>query len=233
MLKNTLFGIQQQEKLDIRALAEQTIQSLVDKQMLIQPEAIYFATSIGKATFNANLNPQMALQMNRDLGENLSQGIVLSSHFHLLYNCVPLDVQVPNLDWNLFHNEYLKLTKEERSLIHAMGFPEGTIIQYILLPNNNKNSVKAQRLYVAFMLRQIWEQRPLWEVAQHFDVTRGWLQSTLQSAVSQSGSIVRFAERTPALWSLRSLLPEMVKVDGFTFSSLRMHAPRVDPTSGH
>jgi len=73
-------------------------------------------------------------------------------------------------------------------------------------------SVKAQRFYVAFMLRQIWEQRPLWEVAQHFDVPRGWLQSNLQSALAQASSIIRFAERTPSLWALRSLLPEMVKV---------------------
>lgn len=65
------------------------------------------------------------------------------------------------------------------------------------------------------MLRQIWEQRPLWEVAQHFDVPRGWLQSVLQSALSQASSIIRFAERTPSLWALRSLLPEMVKVCSF------------------
>ena len=62
------------------------------------------------------------------------------------------------------------------------------------------------------MLRQIWAQRPLWQVAQNFDVPRGWLQSVLQSALSQASSIIRFAERTPSLWALRSLLPEMVKV---------------------
>ncbi|CAK5009671.1 unnamed protein product [Meloidogyne enterolobii] len=93
-----------------------------------------------------------------------------------------------------------------------MGFTEGTIVQFILYASNKMNiSVKAQRFYVAFMLRQIWEQRPLWEVAQHFDVPRGWLQSNLQSALAQASSIIRFAERTPSLWALRSLLPEMIK----------------------
>ena len=65
----------------------------------------FFSTQIGIATFNANFNPQVALDINKDLSENLSQGIVLSSHFHLLYNCVQMDVEVTNLDWNLFHNE--------------------------------------------------------------------------------------------------------------------------------
>lgn len=50
------------------------------------------------------------------------------------------------------------------------------------------------RIYVVFMLRQIWNQKPLWEVARTFGVPRGWLQSMLQTAISQSSSIVRFAE---------------------------------------
>jgi hypothetical protein len=62
------------------------------------------------------------------------------------------------------------------------------------------------------MLRQIWAQIPLWEVAQNFDVPRGWLQTILQSALTQASSIIRFAERIPSLWALYSLLPEMVKV---------------------
>ncbi|KAF7633801.1 Helicase C-terminal domain-containing protein [Meloidogyne graminicola] len=213
VFKNSLFGIQKHDDIELRILTEKTLQSLLGNQMLIQPEVDhFFSTQIGMATFNANFNPQMALDINRDLSENLSQGIVLSSHFHLLYNCVQMDVEVIDLDWNLFHNEYLTLKKEERELLHLMGFSEGTIVQFILYSSNKMNiSVKAQRFYVAFMLRQIWEQRPLWEVAQHFDVPRGWLQSVLQSALSQASSIIRFAERTPSLWALRSLLPEMVK----------------------
>ncbi|KAL7077401.1 hypothetical protein ACQ4LE_003245 [Meloidogyne hapla] len=213
IFKKSLYGIQKRDDTELRILTEKTVQSLLANQMVLQPEVDhFFSTQIGIATFNANFNPQVALDINRDLSENLSQGIVLSSHFHLLYNCVQIDVEVQNLDWNLFHNEYLTLKKEERELLHLMGFTEGTIVQFILHSSNKMNtSAKAQRFYVAFMLRQIWEQRPLWEVAQHFDVPRGWLQSVLQSALSQASSIIRFAERTPSLWALRSLLPEMVK----------------------
>ncbi|CAK5008402.1 unnamed protein product [Meloidogyne enterolobii] len=213
IFKKSLYGIQKHDDTELRILTEKTVQSLLVNQMVLQPEVDhFFSTQIGIATFNANFNPQVALDINKDLSENLSQGIVLSSHFHLLYNCVQMDVEVSNLDWNLFHNEYLTLKKEERDLLHLMGFTEGTIVQFILYASNKMNiSVKAQRFYVAFMLRQIWEQRPLWEVAQHFDVPRGWLQSNLQSALAQASSIIRFAERTPSLWALRSLLPEMIK----------------------
>ena len=64
---------------------------------------------------------------------------------------------------------------------------------------------------VAFMLRRIWNKEPLWQVAKYFNVSRGWLQATLQSACTHSGAVTRFAERTPSLWALKSLLPEMVK----------------------
>lgn len=50
------------------------------------------------------------------------------------------------------------------------------------------------RLYIAFMMLRIWNQEPLWEIAERFTVPRGWLQSTLQATCSQAGSIARFAE---------------------------------------
>nr|CAD2160141.1 unnamed protein product [Meloidogyne enterolobii] len=166
IFKKSLYGIQKHDDTELRILTEKTVQSLLANQMVLQPEVDhFFSTQIGIATFNANFNPQVALDINKDLSENLSQGIVLSSHFHLLYNCVQMDVEVSNLDWNLFHNEYLTLKKEERDLLHLMGFTEGTIVQFILYASNKLNiSVKAQRFYVAFMLRQIWEQRPLWRL---------------------------------------------------------------------
>uniref|UniRef100_A0A183BID3 Helicase POLQ-like n=1 Tax=Globodera pallida TaxID=36090 RepID=A0A183BID3_GLOPA len=201
----SLFGVQHPDETELLSFVERTVQSLLSKKM-----DIFAATQIGSAAFNANLNPQMALDMCSDLGANLGQGIVLISHFHLLYNCVSLDVEV-QVDWNLFYNEYLGLSSEERQLIHSMGLSEATLIRHIHSHNQQKNASKGMRVYVVFMLRKIWNQKPLWEVARHFGVPRGWLQSVLQSAVCQSSSIVRFAERMPDLWALRSLLPQMVR----------------------
>ncbi|KAI3413771.1 hypothetical protein GPALN_011252 [Globodera pallida] len=207
----SLFGVQHPDETELLSFVERTVQSLLSKKMVVRQEVdIFAATQIGSAAFNANLNPQMALDMCSDLGANLGQGIVLISHFHLLYNCVSLDVEV-QVDWNLFYNEYLGLSSEERQLIHSMGLSEATLIRHIHSHNQQKNASKGMRVYVVFMLRKIWNQKPLWEVARHFGVPRGWLQSVLQSAVCQSSSIVRFAERMPDLWALRSLLPQMVR----------------------
>lgn len=50
------------------------------------------------------------------------------------------------------------------------------------------------RLYVTYMLHRIWKQESLVYVAEHFRVTRGWLQNVLQLTISQAASLARFAE---------------------------------------
>lgn len=63
-------------------------------------------TDDGSATFNANFEPAEALLLKDHLMEILNKGIVLSSHFHLLYAVVPSEVTI-NIDWNVFHSEVL------------------------------------------------------------------------------------------------------------------------------
>lgn len=50
------------------------------------------------------------MDINIQLIENLSQGIVLSSHLHLLYAVIPLDVNI-TIDWNTFYNEVISKKK--------------------------------------------------------------------------------------------------------------------------
>lgn len=50
ILKNTLFGIQTHDEVQIHKLTEKTVQSLLDKQMLIQPEIVNFLQSLPNHT---------------------------------------------------------------------------------------------------------------------------------------------------------------------------------------
>uniref|UniRef100_A0A914D2R3 Uncharacterized protein n=1 Tax=Acrobeloides nanus TaxID=290746 RepID=A0A914D2R3_9BILA len=105
----------------------------------------------------------------------------------------------------------MRLAKGERDLLGKMGLMEGAIIRLILCGKQLSTGEPAMRLYIAFMMLRIWNQEPLWEIAERFTVPRGWLQSTLQATCSQAGSIARFAERLPTLWPLKHLLPEVVQ----------------------
>ena len=50
------------------------------------------------------------------------------------------------------------------------------------------------RLYIAFILRCIWNQESHFDVARKFNVERGWLQLLLQNSVVQAGALARFSE---------------------------------------
>uniref|UniRef100_A0A914S693 Uncharacterized protein n=1 Tax=Parascaris equorum TaxID=6256 RepID=A0A914S693_PAREQ len=64
----------------------------------------YSVTSLGDAAFTANIPPIAALAINKSLLNNLSMGIVLSSHFHLIFTIIPFDIVV-DVDWNVFYDE--------------------------------------------------------------------------------------------------------------------------------
>lgn len=91
------------------------------------------STILGSATYAASLSPQEAEALSAGLQASLGQGLVLSSHFHLLYTIVPAggSFDLP-IDWNLFHNEYLALSSDERRILHQISLPEAAIIQLIL-----------------------------------------------------------------------------------------------------
>lgn len=86
------------------------------------------------------------------------------------------------------------LANGERDLLSKMGLDEAALISLIMSGKQLNVGEPAMRLYIAFMMQRIWNQEPLWEVADRFVVPRGWLQSTLQATCSQASSIARFAE---------------------------------------
>lgn len=88
----------------------------------------------------------------------------------------------------------MRLAKGERELLGKMDLEEGKLISLILSGKQLNTGEPAMRLYIAFMMQRIWNQEPLWEVAERFAVPRGWLQSALQSTCSQASSISRFSQ---------------------------------------
>jgi hypothetical protein len=63
------------------------------------------ATVQGTATFNANLNPSVAIDVNAALTQNLNRGLVFFSCFHLIFIVIPLDVQLnfsARVRWDIF-----------------------------------------------------------------------------------------------------------------------------------
>jgi hypothetical protein len=88
------------------------------------------------------------------------QGLVLCSHFHLLYTVVPAEVTVP-VDWNCFHAEYLSLAAEERRILHALSLPELAIVQLIVTGRRKVSLASACSLNLAIKVYNLYTRKIL------------------------------------------------------------------------
>ncbi|VDO68195.1 unnamed protein product [Haemonchus placei] len=195
----------------VRNVAMEAIAKLKEDGLLVEDdEAILSSSQLGSATFAANLSPLEAQRLSVDLTSSLNNGLVFSSHFHLLFTIAPYDAACP-VDWNLFHDLYTALSESEKKLLSSYGIPECVILQHIVKRKQLEAGEPAMRLYIGLLLQEIWKQQPHAVVADKFGVDRGWLQSTLQNAIAQAAAVAKFSEKIPSLWPLRLLLPELVQ----------------------
>uniref|UniRef100_A0A1I7UJX4 Helicase POLQ-like n=1 Tax=Caenorhabditis tropicalis TaxID=1561998 RepID=A0A1I7UJX4_9PELO len=167
-------------------------------------------SDLGNAVFNAGFAPDEATRLHADLLSSLNQGVIFSSHFHLLFIITPYE-HMCNINWDLFLLMYNALPKSERKLLSECGLQEKFILEAIITRVDLEAGTPRMRLYIALMLQKIWNHEPMYAVAERFGVEKGWLQATLQASISQAASIAKFSEKITTMWPLRKLLPELVQ----------------------
>ncbi|VIO90552.1 Type III restriction enzyme, res subunit family protein [Brugia malayi] len=208
LVQQTLFGIQNSGS---EKLLREMLEYLINHDLVsVDGNGNYSASLFGMAVFSAPLSPLVARQMCTLLSNNIKEGIVLSSHFHLLFMMVPFDISV-DIDWNIFYEEYKALPRSEQALLARLGVNDKQLVRcFIDQPKLNEGE-SPLRLYISFMLHRLWKQETFFDVAERFHVSRGWLQNVLQATCSQASSITRFSEKLPSFWSLKNLLPDLVQ----------------------
>ncbi|KAI1722410.1 DEAD/DEAH box helicase domain-containing protein [Ditylenchus destructor] len=220
ILKKTLYGIQSQNQSqnqsDITFKIDEVLERLRSKEMIeIKSGGILQTTEKGLATFSSNMSPDDALDMDNLLLKNMSSGLVLHSCFHLIFMVIPIDSRLgysSKVDWDLFFEQLTQLSPGELALMEKMGMSIGEIgrlIGKIVQPDPKSERLRA---YIAFMLYEMLKGKTLWDVSQTFGISRGALQATLQDVLANTSSVLRYAEKIQALWPLKAMLPEFLKL---------------------
>uniref|UniRef100_A0A0N4ZRX6 Helicase POLQ-like n=1 Tax=Parastrongyloides trichosuri TaxID=131310 RepID=A0A0N4ZRX6_PARTI len=203
----TLHGIQNNDS--IMTLASNALNNLQGKKMIEVKNEKFIKTFLGEATFAANFSPDCAELLNGNLLQDLNQGVIFSSYFHMLLTLIPYNIGT-KIDWDIFHCEYKKLCLTEKLMLEKVNILEHDIIFQIESRKAVEPGTPAMRLYLTFMMMDIWSKITIVDVSKKYKVPKGWLQSTLQSVCSQAQRIQRFSESLEKLWPLKILLPHIV-----------------------
>ncbi|KHJ43898.1 helicase protein [Trichuris suis] len=224
IVKLTLLYVQckESEENKINSIVQQALKFLLNEKLVTTKEDEIVTSPLGAAVCKGGIDVDISRRVHSDLLTAL-QNMVLLSHFHLLYCIVPYSVQYPIfLDWNIFYDEFFTLTEVERSLLRSLGVNEQFVIMRrkgSISSSKTMDVTLVQRVFLAFILRRIWNKENVWEVAGRFRASRGAVQQLVHSALGFASSLCRFVEQLDELWALRSLLPDFVKAFQFNVAA--------------
>ncbi|KAL8560360.1 hypothetical protein ACOMHN_006091 [Nucella lapillus] len=165
-------------------------------------------TELGRATFKGSVDLEYGSRLYEDLQQG-KQSLVLSSHLHLLYLVTPYDLAKDVTPcWMTYLHQLGTLAPDDLKVSSLIGIPESFIVRKASGRSSRQkvDLLVVQRFYLTLMLHELWQQFTVWEVAERFQKTRGFVQSLLSSAASFASCVLRFCKELPELWAYQDLL---------------------------
>ncbi|CAG5134672.1 unnamed protein product, partial [Candidula unifasciata] len=189
---------------DVTTATRESLQYLIDQELVVcksrnpcdesDAQDSLCVSSLGQATFKGAVDQDFITELYRDL-QTAIRSLNVVSHLHLLYLVTPYDVAV-NIDWNIYLNQYYRLTEAELKVPDLIGITE----RYISLKAaghtvRKKTCERAvNRFYVTLMLWDLYNQKSIWEVADRFSQPRGFVQNLLSQSVAFASSVFHFCQ---------------------------------------
>ncbi|XP_053107515.1 helicase POLQ-like [Hemicordylus capensis] len=170
-------------------------------------------TQLGQATYKGSIDLAYCDTLYADLKKGL-EGLILESCLHLLYLTMPYDMIAQcNPDWMIYFKQYSQLSLAEQQVAALVGVPESFIARKASGQTIKKNVDNATvcRLYFSFVLHALLKETNVWNVAEKFNISRGFVQTLLNSAASFSSSVLHFCQELDEFWVYKALLTELTK----------------------
>nr|XP_060635284.1 helicase POLQ-like [Anolis sagrei ordinatus] len=170
-------------------------------------------TPLGQATYKGSVDLAHCNALYGDLKKGL-EGLILESCLHLLYLTTPYEMTSQcTPDWIVYFKEYSQLSPVEQHVADLVGVPESFIMKKAsgqgIKKDVDRNTVT--RLYLSFILLSLLKETNIWRVAEKFNLSRGFIQTLLNSASSFSSSVLHFCEELNEFWVYKALLTELTK----------------------
>ncbi|KAM9338526.1 helicase POLQ-like [Symphorus nematophorus] len=217
-LRGTLLYVQQRTLCVQRSLWEEVqrcVDLLKDKELITvtaNSQSLQ-VTKLGKATYKGSVDLSYSDVLYKDLSKGL-EGLLLNSYLHLVYLVTPYDmISQCKPDWMTFYTQFALLSAAEQKMSAAVGVPESFVARKAAGQTVKKsvNLEVVQRMYLALVLFTLLKETNLWNVADRFQLSRGFVQTLLSSASAFCCCVLHFTEELEEFWSLRALLSELTR----------------------
>ncbi|XP_033016627.1 helicase POLQ-like isoform X2 [Lacerta agilis] len=217
----TLFSVQPQllpEGKSLQDVTTEVLQWLKQNGLLkdstsCDGEQILVITKLGQATYKGSIDLAYCDTLYADLKKGL-EGLILESCLHLIYLTTPYSMVLqcsPN--WMIYFRQYSQLSPAEQQVAVLVGVPESFITKKASgqAVRMDVDIGTASRLYLSLVLHALLKVNNVWEVAEKFNISRGFIQTLLNSAASFSSSVLHFCEELNEFWVYKALLTELTK----------------------
>ncbi|XP_041042060.1 helicase POLQ-like isoform X2 [Carcharodon carcharias] len=223
-MAGTLLGVQQQQLFKGKSfleVIEQALEPLMEKSLIegkvsssSDEEEIYHklqVTKLGHATFKGSIDLAYCDTLNMDLKKSL-EGLVLGNCLHLIYLVTPYDmVSQCTPDWMVYFRQFHQMDVVEQKVFSTVGVPESFLTKKASGQAVRKtvDGFVVGRFYLSLVLYSLFKEMNTWAVAQKFNMSRGFLQSLLNSAATFCSSVLHFCEELEEFWAYQALFQNL------------------------
>ncbi|KAI5847703.1 P-loop containing nucleoside triphosphate hydrolase protein [Morchella snyderi] len=171
----------------LRPLITAALASLTTSNLITaDPSTSYFsATPPGLATVAAGLSPDEGLFLHEEFSRAL-KAFNLESDLHIIYHFTPIHSSSTSsiaIDWKLLRDDLNSLSESNLRAATFIGVNPAFVNRMAQggtlkedTPANIEKARVYRRFYVALMLRQLINERPVHVVADSYDIARGFVQ---------------------------------------------------------
>lgn len=157
------------------------------------------------------------LECGKRLYEDLrkaERSLVVASYLHLLYLVTPYDLaKALSPPWMIYLQQLSTLSADELKVAELIGVPESYIVKKASgqMSRLTVDHLTVQRFYLTLMLYELWQHKSVWDVAEKYQLPRGFVQTLLTSAASFASCVLRFCQELPEFWAYQDLLGNFAK----------------------
>ncbi|KAJ6632923.1 Helicase POLQ-like [Pseudolycoriella hygida] len=181
--------------------------------VVLKPSTQLNISEMGKASFKSSIDLRKSQIIYNDLKE-AQKSLVLSDHLHLLYIVTPyepVDINM-TIDMKVYYTQYSRLNPVQMQTAKTLGITESCATKMVTGQSFKSHMTRTvHRFFLTLILNELWQQKPIHQVAETFHVNRGVIQNLAVAAASYASSVIRFCEELEEFWACKVLLLAMVK----------------------